>query len=301
MLLAIDVSSRRLDLYSRYRQDGHEYEITESFSNEVTAIAARLDDYSKQAQKLGYTGLSFVVEPSGRYEATLTQTALDRGHSVWRVNPERMYKAGVIHHGDGGKSDPLDGRVLYMLGRMGKARRLVPLPAEWQRLRELGKWLEDCTLIAADLRIRIGTLRRSLFTDYHQSTDLSWGATGRALQECYGFDPRKVTAGSQARFIARMKAHRPGLPKRCLMSIWEQAQHSCKAALPADHCRMVSDQLSHLWRVWSDHTRRKRQLEQQMIAVVDGLDPEHWIPPLFPGFNKRMRAKILGETGPLRR
>jgi len=140
LLLAIDVSSRRLDLYSRYRQGGGEYEITESFANEVTTIAARLDDYSKQARRFGYAGLSLVVEPSGRYEATLTQAA-----SVWRVNPERMYKAGIIHHGDGGKSDPLDGRVLYMLGRMGKARRLVPLPAEWQRLRELGKWLESAS------------------------------------------------------------------------------------------------------------------------------------------------------------
>ncbi|MCW9706389.1 hypothetical protein [Fodinibius salsisoli] len=50
LLLAIDVSSRRLDLYSRYRQGEHEYESTESFSNEVSTIANRLDDYSKQSR-----------------------------------------------------------------------------------------------------------------------------------------------------------------------------------------------------------------------------------------------------------
>lgn len=43
LLLAVDVSSRKLDLYSRYRQGGAEYEISESFPNEVTAIGARLD------------------------------------------------------------------------------------------------------------------------------------------------------------------------------------------------------------------------------------------------------------------
>ena len=41
LLLAVDVSSRRLDLYSRYRQGGTEYELSESFRNEVTAIAGR--------------------------------------------------------------------------------------------------------------------------------------------------------------------------------------------------------------------------------------------------------------------
>lgn len=301
LLLAVDVSSRRLDLYSRYRQSGVEYEVTESFSNDLTTIADRLDHYHKQARGWGYRGLAFVVEPSGRYERKLTCLALEAGHSVWRVNPERMYKAGVIHHGDGGKSDPLDGKVLYMLGRMGKAARLVPLSAEWQRLRQLGKWLEDCTLIAAGLRIRIGTLRRSLFADWHQSSDLSWGATGRALQECYGFDPWRITRGSYSRFVARIKAHRKGIPQHCLARIWSQAQSSCRTPLPADQSRIISDQLNHLWGVWKDHTLRKRQLEHQMIEVVDGLDPVHWIPPLFSGFTALMRAKILAETGPLRR
>ncbi|WP_142715585.1 hypothetical protein [Fodinibius sediminis] len=42
MLLAVDVSSRRLDLYSRYRQDGTEFELCEGFSNDLTTIATHL-------------------------------------------------------------------------------------------------------------------------------------------------------------------------------------------------------------------------------------------------------------------
>lgn len=301
LLLAVDVSSRKLDLYSRYSQDGTEYELAESFSNDLTTIADRLAYYGRQARGLGYDGLAIVVEPSGRYETTLTRAAIEAGHRVWMVNPERMYKAGVLHHGDGGKSDPLDGKVLYMLARMGKVSRLVPLPGAWQRLRQLGKWQEDCTLVAADLRIRIGGLRRELFADYDQSSDLSWGATGQVIQELYGFDPWKITSGSYPGFLAGIKAHRTGIPRRGLARIWEQATSSCRAPLPTEHRQIVSDQLDHLWRVWSDHTLRKQALERQMITLVDGLDSACWIPPLFSGFSQRMRAKILAETGPLRR
>ncbi|MFH5833752.1 transposase [Halalkalibaculum sp. DA384] len=301
LLLAVDVSSRKLDLYSRYRQDGREYEVVESVSNDLATIADRLDYYANQAGRLGYSGLSVVVEPSGRYEQKLTRAALQAGHSVWMVNPERMYKAAVVHHGDGGKSDPLDGKVLYMLGRMGKVARLVVLPACWQQLRQWGQWLEDTTLAASRTRIHIGELRRSLFVDWQQSGDLSWGATGRALQECYGFDPWRITSGSYQRFIARMKAHRTGIPERCLASVWRQAQSSCRAPLSGGQRARCSDQLSYLWELWNRHNHRKQQLTVQMVELVDRLDPGQWIPPVFSGFPKPMRAKILAETGPLRR
>lgn len=300
LLLAVDVSSRSLDLYSRYRLDGTEYEVAESFQNDLTTISDRLDEYAKQARRLGYNGLSLVLEPSGRYEKKLTQAALQRGYSLWTVNPERMYKAGVVYHGDDSKSDPLDGPVIYMMARMGKVSRLVPLPAQWQRLRQLGQWLEDCTLAAADTRIRIGGIRRELFLDYDQRSDLTWGPTGQTIQHLFGFDPWRITRGSYNQFVAQVKAHRTSIPERCLARIWSQAQSSSTAPMPADQRRSASDQLNHLWRIWSDHAERKQQLERQMIEIVDELDSDHWIPPLFSGFSPRMRAKILGETGPLR-
>lgn len=300
LLLAVDVSSRTLDLYSRYRLNGREYEVAESFQNDLTTISDRLDDYAKQARGLGYNGLSLVVEPSGRYEKKLTQVALQRGHSVWTVNPERMYKAGVVYHGDDSKTDPLDGPVIYMMARMGKVSRLVPLPAQWQQLRQLGQWLEDTTLAAADTRIRIGGLRRELFLDYDQRSDLTWGPTGQTIQELFGFDPWRITRSSYSRFVAQVKAHRPSIPQRCLARIWSQAQSSCSAPLSSEQRRIASDQLDHLWQIWLDHAGRKQDLEHQMIEIVNQLSPDYWIPPLFSGFSPRMRAKILGETGPLR-
>ena len=90
LVLAIDVSSRLLDLYSRYQQGGREYELSESFLNDLPTIHQNLDEYHKQARGLGYNGLSIVVEPSGCYEKKLTHAALQRGFDVWTVNPERM-------------------------------------------------------------------------------------------------------------------------------------------------------------------------------------------------------------------
>lgn len=300
MMLAVDVSSRRLDLYTRYRQNGEEYELSEAIFNELSVIEERLTYYAKHAHALGYTGLSIVVEPSGRYEKKLTQTAIQLGHRVWMVNPERMYKAGVIYHGDDSKSDPLDGKVLYMMGRMGKVSQLLPLPEQWQQLRQLGTWLEDCTLIAADLRIRIGVLRRELFVDYDQRSHLTWGPTGQAIQELYGFDPWKITHHGYDRYVATVKAHRKHLPQRCLDRIWSQAQSSCNGHLHAGQRSNCSQQLDYLWQLWQRHEKRKVQLAGQMIQIVDDLPPTHWIPPLCSGFTEQMRAKILAETGPLR-
>lgn len=143
LLLAVDVSSKTLDVYTRYRHSNNEFELSDSFPNDLTSIAVKLSEFHKFASAHGYVNLSIVVEPSGCYEKKLTSSALQKGYSVWTVNPERMYKAGVVHHGDDGKSDPLDGKVLYMMAQMGNVHRLVPLTSQWQKLRDLGLWMED--------------------------------------------------------------------------------------------------------------------------------------------------------------
>jgi transposase len=260
----------------------------------------RQPEYYKHALALGYVNLSIVVEPSGCYEKKLTSSALQKGYSVWTINPERMYKAGVVHHGDDGKSDPLDGKVLYMMAQMGNVLRLVPLSPQWQKLRELGLWMEDATLAAADARIHIGTLRRGLFVDWDQSLDLSWDPTGRTLQEVYGFDPWHITQCSVEEFIERMRAHRKGLPRKCLLRIWQQAQCSCSAPLSDDQREGIGAQLSYYWDIWTFHERRKHELAEQMVAIVEAMNSgKEWIPPLVSGFTAVTRAKILAETGPL--
>ena len=300
LLLAVDVSSKTLDVYTRYRHSNNEFELSDSFPNDLTTIAFKLSEFHKLASAHGYVNLSIVVEPSGCYEKKLTCYALQKGYSVWTVNPERMYKAGVVHHGDDGKSDPLDGKVLYMMAQMGNVRRLVPLTPQWQKLRDLGLWMEDATLAAADARIHIGTLRRGLFVDWDQSLDLSWGPTGRTLQEVYGFDPWHITRCSVEEFIEGMRAHRKGLPRKCLLRIWQQAQCSCSAPLSDDQREGIGAQLSYYWEIWMFHERRKQELAEQMVAIVEAMDPnKEWIPPLVSGFTAVTRAKILAETGPL--
>lgn len=278
LLLAVDVSSKTLDIYTRYHQNTHEYELSDSFSNDLSTIDHKLAEYYKLALAHGYVNLSIVVEPSGCYEKKLTSSALQKGYSVWTVNPERMYKAGMVHHGDDGKSDPLDGKVLYMMAQMGNVRRLVPLTPQWQKLRQLGLWMEDATLAAADARIHIGTLRRGLFVDWDQSQDLSWGPTGRTLQEVYGFDPWHITRYSVEEFIERMRGQHKGLPRKCLTRIWQQAQRSCSATLSQDQREGIGAQLSYYWDIWKFHDRRKQELAEQMVAIVEAMDSQEWMP-----------------------
>ena len=171
----------------------------------------------------------------------------------------------------------------------------------WQQLRQLGWWLEDSSLAATDARVRMGELRRNLFVDYHQSRDLTWGPTGICIQELFGFDPWKITAGGDTQFINRVKAYRRGIPERCLRSIWDQAQSSCLYD-PGEHMRaLLNDQAEHLWKVWTHHAHRCEVLGRQMIQLVEILSEEHRIPPIIPGLTELMRAKILAETGPLER
>jgi hypothetical protein len=56
-----------------------------------------------------------------------------------------------------------------------------------------------------------------------------------------------------------------------------------------------------LWELWNHYDRHRHHLSKQMVELLDGLDSGCWIPPLFSGFTALMRAKILAETGPLRR
>ncbi len=49
LLLAVDVSSRTLDIYSRYRQAGAEFELCESVPNDLSTIHRTLQAYHKPA------------------------------------------------------------------------------------------------------------------------------------------------------------------------------------------------------------------------------------------------------------
>ncbi|MEX0680295.1 MAG: IS110 family transposase [Balneolales bacterium] len=140
---------------------------------------------------------------------------------------------------------------------------------------------------------------RQLFADWRQSGDLTWGPTGLAIQELYGFDPWKITKDTFSGYIAKMRAHQKGLHQRCLASIWQQAQSSCQAPLSPIQSEAISGQLEYFWQTWNLHLSRKDKLGQKIIDVVDRFDPGHWIPPLMSGFTEVTRAKILAEIGPL--
>ena len=55
-----------------------EFELSESFSNDITTIQYKLQEYHKHARALGYQSLSVVVEPSGCYEKKPTSIALQK-------------------------------------------------------------------------------------------------------------------------------------------------------------------------------------------------------------------------------
>jgi hypothetical protein len=74
LILAVDVSSKTLDVYTRYHQNNHEFELSDSFFNDLTTIAVKLTEFYKLALAHGYVNLSIVVEPSGCYENKLTTT-----------------------------------------------------------------------------------------------------------------------------------------------------------------------------------------------------------------------------------
>jgi hypothetical protein len=136
-----------------------------------------------------------------------------------------------------------------------------------------------------------------LFVDWDQSQYLSWGPTGRTLQEVYGFDPWHITQYSVEEFIERMRGHRKGLSRTYLARIWQQAQCSCSASLSDDQREGIGAQLNYYWDIWKFHERRKQVLAEQMVAIVES--NKEWIPPLVSGFTVVTRAKILAETGPL--
>jgi hypothetical protein len=62
LILAVDVSSKRLDVYTRQYYNNHEFKLSDSFSNGLTAIAVNL--YS-QALALVYVNLSYVMIQAG--------------------------------------------------------------------------------------------------------------------------------------------------------------------------------------------------------------------------------------------
>jgi transposase len=296
-ILAFDVAKDKLDGYTERGDEGFE----DLFDNRTDMVRAKLKELVEQARGAGYSEVLVVCEPSGGYEDTLLESAVDMGLGTAWVSAEAVSKMRVVESNDTGKTDQKDPRVIHMLARMGKTLRHRPLDYPYVQLREWHRMYVTAEDRVAAAKGAIQRQLRVLFREFGFQKDFPFDATGRAMLELYGFNPLRIRATDKIGFAKRLRRRVPRVRKSTIDQLWEQAGRCVEHGMEE---RLAEVQQRHLEQLYEDfllNEKRKAEIGGEMdklYAEARALDPK--LPAGQSGVVTTLHlARVVAETGPL--
>lgn len=303
LLLCVDVSKAKLNLFSRFDQNGHTVRLEDEIANATDAIEHALRRCSDIAQEAGLSGgLRVLAESTGGYERKLLQTARRLGYKTALINPEHVAGLKTVESNDTGKTDHKDPRVMHLVARLGKAQRHRHLPETYRKLRRLTSYDDDEECVRSAVRQRIHALIQELFPDYDKNAEFTFGATGRALMEAYRFNPFAICRAGYKRFERKMKRRSKYTHFETLRHLFDCAELSSRYQPTENEVALLVDRLQDLWTDYTRHTERMTRLKAQIDALGEQLKAAGAMPALdedVSGVTLTGMARLLGQTGPL--
>jgi len=300
LVVGVDVSKDKLDAYAKHvRSEESGVELNDQIPNRTAAIESMLDRWVEYAKENGLEGLLVVCEPTGGYESQLMQTARRLGEKTAYVNGEHVAKASVIESGDPGKTDPMDARVIAMVGEMDQTQERRVLEGEHALLRELGRQYEAEDQAVVRAKNRLHHVLRNLFCDYDKSRKFVFGSTGAAMAEVYGWNPYAIVEEGFEDFRQKIKQKVKRVRSSTLKELWAQAQQSTRLCMPASRRRILEERLRQLWADYRRHETRKEKIAEQMAMLYRELRQKGKAPDRIGKLDEATMGRILAEIGPV--
>ena len=299
LTVCCDVSKDTIEVYSRFGEEGHRFELEETLENRTRAIEAGLKRYMELAGQHGYASVCVVCEPTGGYERKLLGVARRRGCQTAYVSGEAVNKARVIESNDTGKSDKKDPRIIQTLASMGKTLQVRLLPGAYAELRELNRQYEDESNTIVTIRNRMHDVLKNLFPDLDVAGDFLFSATGRAIQKHYGFNPIRIFGQPWPNVLATIRKEvRSGSIKKAEL-VWKAAQASVLHLISNGERELLEARLRELFDDYDTHQGRKQRLREQMLEVYSRTEEAGKLVGIAD-VSQFQVARLIAETGPLR-
>src|SRR5262245_2444060 len=297
VILAVDVSRDRLNLFTRIAGREHELE----FANRTDVIETELRALAVRARAAGAKEVLVVAESTGRYHCSLLRIAGQLGLQTAWVSAEAVAKMRVVETNDTGKTDRKDPRVIYSLASLGKTLRHRELEEPYSLLRLYNGLYDEAESGVVQAKGAIHERLKALFPDFGFKKDFLFGRSGRALLELYGCNPYRIVRAGRKRFMAAMKKAVPTMRRTSIEKLFEQAEISVRLNLPARYVQVLEMRLRQAWEDLDLHTDRKERLKGRMEGLYRELRrQDDRLPAAKKGVITSFHlARVVAETGPL--
>ena len=297
LLACYDVSQSSVHFYSEYKTGNDFYGIEEEVKNNPRAVKNHFLELDAICKCLKLKGIHVFFESSGGYENILKRMAQQRNYKISYVSGEATKKARIIESNDDSKSDDKDKRIILTLAQMSKVLSCRILPEAYSRLKQLGLYYEDVTLLGMTIRTRISDIAKCIFLEQSVKSKFLYSSTGMVLVKQFGFSPFKITKYGFNSFKDRMKRHIPKVWGKTLKDIYRKAE-AAKILLTEAEADIHEKQLLWAYKEYEKTSERKEDLKEQMCCLYKTL-PEYKKLSQIKQIPDSMMARVVGETGPM--
>lgn len=299
-IVSCDVGSERLNLTCRALSRpgaAAEWEI----ENGSIAITETLTAIRAAAASQGVDRLLLVAEPTGSYHVLLFRIAKSLGFQTAFVDGGHVAKMRTVLFGDDGKTDRRDPHAIQAVAEQGRLIADRDRAETYQLLRYWGKLYHDaeCALIAAKSRIHHALLL--LFPDFGFSTDFVYSESGRAIFECYRFNPHAIVASVPSRIHERLRK-RSNIRRSSVDRLLAQARATVDATTESRITEVIERDLVLAWEDLELAEARRSEARLALEQLYDeARAADDHLPDLADTpIAKAAFARFLGETGSLR-
>jgi transposase len=296
--LAFDIGKDELHSYSEIGNIQIQC-LADHFPNQVDNILAKLTEYQNIACKNGFSNIHVICEPTGGYEKKLFTLAHQMLIPCSYVSGESVCKAKVIENNESSKTDSKDPRVILLVARCGKLIKPRFLPDPYELLRHYNRIYEQESEQKTYLKNLMHREIRNLFGDFSFKNAYLYERGGRALLTLYHANPYRIVISGYSRFFKRMRKQAPGIRKKTIERIWNDATASTKLGLADSLIELLDSRIEQLWKMYQSHETALEGIKQKMCAIYQKLvDCGQALPHPVEGFVSVVNlARITGEVG----
>ncbi|MEZ0494092.1 IS110 family transposase [Kineococcus sp. TBRC 1896] len=266
-------------------------------------LGAALDWAGQKAATAGFAGVTVACEPTGHRWRILGQLAAERDMAFVCVQP---LISAWARRGEDLTTDKTDEKDAVIIARLtAQLRCYVPevVDETWGRLRHLGARRER---LVVELTAQVQQMRdllecvwpAALTAANYPFRSTTWAATMTVILDRDGGDFTRTKRLGLDRLenlvrkeVIRWGAEKPGL--RITRNLF--AALDDRAGVIA-HRRGALERVEFLLADWLETRRRRLEVEQRMVAVLDGLELTELVTSI-PGLSAIGAATILAETG----
>lgn len=275
--------------------------IEKEIANRSDTISVMLRWTLNKAKQAGFNQIRIVAEPTGIYHELLFRIAVKMKLQTTFVRGEAVKKMSKILFNDRGKTDERDPKAIRELADRDIVFKHRRLPETYQLMRRFNVIYDVAEKGIIEAKCRIHRCLKTMFPDLSYGVGFVYSNSGRAIMQCYGYDPHAITRAGLKRATKRLKVLVPRIRKRTIERLIEYATASVASTPPGRMNEVRSIELRLTWEDMELHEKRRSEAADALRLLYDEAraDDPNLPKPIKGVATKLSLARLIAEVGPL--